>query len=123
MRRIPILIIALGLAAGMLFMAAPALAGEGEPVGACQPGTASANGATGVEAWELLSQSDYAELLRATFDEPYPGAAEIRAAATYDFCDKNDDGYACVLKQTFPTNAAGFTYSLLVEDNHYPFDG
>lgn len=122
MRRTTKLIIAAGLMAGMLFAAAPALADAGDPVATCQPGTAEAEGATGVGAWQLLSRGEYAELLIATFgEEPYPGAAEDRAEATYAFCDKNEDGYACVLKQTFPANAAGFTFSLLVEDNHYPF--
>ena len=124
MRRTTGLIIAAGLIAGMLFAAAPAFADSGDPVAACQPGTANAEGATGVGAWQLLSQDEYAELLVATFgEEPYPGAADDRAAATYALCDKNEDGYACVLEQTFPTNASGFTVSLLTEDNHYPSDG
>lgn len=114
-------IIGLGMIPALLMTAAPALAAEGDPVGECQPGTAYAVGATGIGAWQLLSQAEYAELLEATFgEEPYPGAAEDRAAATYAFCDKNDDGYACVLKQTFPSNEAGFTFSLLIEDNHFP---
>jgi hypothetical protein len=116
-------IIGLGLIAGLLTTAAPALAAEGDPAGGCQPGTGDAVGATGIGAWQLLSQAEYAELLKATFEEPYPGAAEERAGVTYAFCDKNDDGYACVLKQTFPSNAAGYTYSLLVEDNHFPDGG
>lgn len=116
-------IIGLGLVAGLLTTAAPAFASEGDPAGGCQPGTASAADEAGIGPWQLLSQADYADLLKATFGEPYPGAAEDRAEQTYAFCDKNDDGYACVLKQTFPSNSAGFTYSLLIEDNHFPDGG
>jgi hypothetical protein len=121
MRTATSLIIAIGLMAGMLSATATAFADEGAPVGTCQPGTANAQGAPGVGEWQLLSQSEYAELLRATFGEPSPGAAEERAEVTYAFCDKNDDGYACVLKQTLPANASGITHALLTEDNHYPF--
>ena len=121
MRTATSLIIVAGLMAGIFSATASAFADEGHPVGTCQPGTANARGATGVEEWHLLSQSESAELLRATFDEPYPGAAEERASVTYAFCDKNEDGYACVLKQTLPANGSGITYALLAEDNHYPF--
>jgi len=113
-------IIGLGMIPGLLATAAPALAAEGDPVGACQPGTSYAVGAPGIGAWQLLSQAEYADLLDATFGEPYPGAAEERAAITYAFCDRDGDGYACVLKQTFPSNNAGFTFSLLIEDNNFP---
>jgi len=116
-------IIGLGLITGMLFAATPALGVEGDPVGGCQPGTAYAAGATGIDAWQLLSEAGYAQLLKDTFEEPYPGAAEDAARRTYAFCDKNEDGYACVTKQTFPSNNAGFTYSLLTEDNHFPLGG
>ena len=121
MRTATSLIIAAGLMAGMLSATATAFAYEGDPVATCQPGTANTQGVPGVGEWQLLSQNEYAELLKATFDEPYPGAAEERASVTYVFCDKNEDGYACVLKQTLPANASGITYALLAEDNHYPF--
>jgi hypothetical protein len=42
------------------------------------------------------------------------------ASATWEFCDHNDDGYACVMKQTFPVEAPPFQYTIL--DNH-PFPG
>lgn len=120
MKRTIRLAIVLALAASALF-ATPALADEGDPLGDCQPGTEHAIGTTGIEEWQLLSQAEYADFLIETFGaEPYPGAAEDRAEVTYAFCDKNEDGYACVLKQTFPANASGFSVSLLAEDNHYP---
>lgn len=120
MKRVIKLTVALALSTSVL-VAAPALADEGEPLAGCQPGTAQSQGASGIAGWQLMSESEYADYLIETFgSEPYPGAAEDRAEITYDFCDKNGDDYACVLKQDFPTNAAGFSVSLLVEDNHYP---
>lgn len=47
--------------------------------------------------------------------------AHKAATATWEFCDHNDDGLACVMKQTAPTGAVGWTttaYNIL--DNH-PF--
>jgi hypothetical protein len=120
MKRVIKLTVALALSTSVLF-AAPALADEGEPLAGCQPGTEQSQGKNGIGEWQLMSQSEYADYLIETFgSEPYPGAAEDRAEITYDFCDKNGDDYACVLKQDFPTNAAGFSVSLLAEDNHYP---
>ena len=120
MKRVIKLTVALAFSTSVMF-ATPALADEGEPLAGCQPGTAQSRGASGIAGWQLMSESEYVEYLIETFgEEPYPGAAAARAAITYDFCDKNGDDYACVLKQDFPTNASGFSVSLLVEDNYYP---
>jgi hypothetical protein len=64
-----------------------------------------------------MTVEEYAAALIETFGgEPYPGAALERAQATYDFCDHNEDGKACVMLQTFP--ATVFT----IVDNH-PYGG
>ena len=80
------------------------------PQNECQPG--AENHVIG--SWELMNVQEYAELL----EELFPGREGYyeRAQATFDFCDHNNDGSACVMVQSFPVTAA------LVVDNH-PYGG
>ena len=46
--------------------------------------------------------------------------AHESATATWEFCDHNDDGLACVMKQTAPSGAGGWVMAFITLDNH-PF--
>ncbi len=110
----------LALAAAILLAAAPsAFAANGHaPAQGCQPG---ANNDI-VEAWQMLSVAQFAQLLVDEFNAPDYQAALERAIPTYDFNDHNGDGYACVMVQNLPNDVNGFSKFWLVEDNH-PFGG
>ena len=144
-RNITILALA---AAMVLLGAAPAFATHPEPIPAsdaappntvdCRPGGNSH--ITG--HWTMMTQLQYEDMLLAGLAERgiyadtelpperiRPGGDDgtidtwgelvpASATATWDFCDHNDDGFACVMKQTFPVDAPPFTLTIL--DNH-PF--
>jgi hypothetical protein len=105
-------------AAILLATALPAHAEDGtEPVGGCQPG--ADNGI--VQGWQLLRVDEFAQFLVDDFGAPSYEIAFERAETTYDFCDHNNDGYACVMVQNFPNDASGSSKWWLAEDNH-PFN-
>lgn len=113
-RRITTTITTLAMAAAMLMLVAPAALAEEGPETGCPVGTANSDSAQ-VGEWELLSQAEFAALLMDEYGYTDFEAADQRATLTYDFCDKNDDGYACVMKQNLP---AGGGSHWLAEDNH-----
>ncbi len=115
-----ITISAVAIAAGFLLtMAPPAHADNaGAPVAGCQPGA----GNDLMSNWQLLSLEEYAQLLvDSSKSEPTWDQALDRATATYAFCDKNGDNYACVMTQHLPNDANGSDTWFLIEDNHFPF--
>ncbi|MEJ2487369.1 MAG: hypothetical protein P8Y68_16715 [Anaerolineales bacterium] len=116
-----IAIFAVAIAAGFLLaMASPAHADNaGAPAAGCQPG--AGNDLMG--SWQLLSLEEYAQLLvEKSKSAPSYEQALARATATYAFCDKNGDNYACVMTQNLPNDANGSDTWFLIEDNH-PFGG
>ena len=61
----------------------------------CRPGANNHR----VGSWELMTETDFiAEVLAVTGGVVPPE----RAAEIWEFCDKNRDGFACVMRQTFP---------------------
>jgi len=110
----------LTLAAAMLLAGAlPALAANGKaPDAECQVGANSQI----VGEWQLLSKEKFAELLVDGFKYDSYEEALVAAGVTYAFCDRNNDGLACVMTQTLPNDASGSIIWTLVEDNH-PFGG
>jgi hypothetical protein len=117
-----LLITTLAVAAVMLIAATlPAYADNGgTPEAGCQPG--AGNDLMG--NWQLMSLEEYAQLLveKSKSAPSYEEALE-RAKATYAFCDKNGDNYACVMEQHLPNDANGSSLWFLIEDNHFPFGG
>ncbi|MGB7861351.1 MAG: hypothetical protein WBM90_12705 [Acidimicrobiia bacterium] len=110
---------------GALLMAfSPAALAEEIPETGCQPGQ-SGHGNSSVSGWQLMTADDLAQLWVDEFGAPADVNGvpidPVRAAAqaTFDFCDKNDDGFACVLtkKQTGKNYHSGGWLAL---DNHYP---
>ena len=116
-----LMIFAIAIAAGFLLtLASPAQADHGNvPVANCPPG--AGNDLMG--SWQLMSLEEYAQLLYDEFNAPDYESALTRAQATYAFCDKNGDNYACIMEQNLPNDANGSSRWLLVEDNHFPFGG
>ena len=112
--------LAIVLAAALLLAtASPSFAAEGTaPDAGCQPG--AGNDLMGY--WQLLSLEEYAQLLYEVGKAPDFASALERATATYDFCDRDGDGYACVMEQKLPNDSSGSSLWFLVEDNH-PFGG
>ena len=103
----------------------------------CRPGAKSHI----VGPWTMMTQQEYETMLLAdrglSADDPLPESlvhpggddglidtwgelAHESATATWEFCDHNDDGHACVMKQTAPSGAAGWTMAYTILDNH-PF--
>jgi hypothetical protein len=119
--KINITIFAVIVAATMLLVTAlPAQANNaGAPVVGCQPG--AGNDLMG--NWQLMSLEEYAELLVEKSKSASYEEALQRATATYAFCDKNGDNYACVMEQHLPNDASGSSLWFLIEDNHFPFGG
>ena len=111
------LIIALTI---LLVAVSPVSAANGTtPSTGCQPG--AGNDLMG--SWQLLSLEEYAQLLvEKSKSNPSYEEALKRATATYAFCDKNGDNYACVMTQHLPNDANGSDTWFLIEDNHFPFD-
>jgi hypothetical protein len=106
-------------AALLLVTATPSLAAEGTaPNAGCQPG--AGNDLMG--SWQLLSLEEYAQRIYEVGKAPDLASALERATATYAFCDRDGDGYACVMEQNLPNDASGSSLWFLVEDNH-PFGG
>ena len=114
-----ITIFAVAIAASMLLATAfPVQANGGAPVADCPPGA----GTDLMSSWELMSLEEYATyLFENSKSNPTKEEADARAAATYAFCDKNGDNYACVMTQYLPTDANGSDTWFLIEDNHFPF--
>lgn len=109
----------LALTAAFLATAIPAaLAEEPVPVAYCQPGTAGGSTAH-VSAWALMTESQFADLLVEEFNAPSQDLADGAAKATFDFCDKNEDRFACVLTKK-QTGANFHSGGWLAEDNNYP---
>ena len=103
----------------LLVTALPALAANGKrPENGCQPG---ANNDI-VKSWQLFSREEYANFLYFEWGAPSMEIALAAADRTYNFCDHNGDGYACVMQQHLPNDANGSSKWLLIEDNH-PFGG
>jgi hypothetical protein len=117
-RIITTLAMAFAVAAAMvLAMVSPSIAANGTPpVTGCQPGGDNQI----VEGWQLLSLNEYADLLVDEGHAPNYESALASATATYAFCDRNEDNYACVMKQNLPNDASGSSLWFLIEDNH-PF--
>jgi hypothetical protein len=105
----------------------------------CRPGGNSKV----VGSWTMMNQEEYEAMLLADRgvsagddlppDLVHPGGedgevdtwgelANERATATWEFCDHNDDGETCVMRQTAPSSAAAWTMSYIILDNH-PFPG
>ena len=107
---------AMGLATTLPAQADPL----GTPLADCQPGA----GNDLMSSWQLMHLEEYAQLLyeRANGSRSYEEALE-RASATYAFCDKNGDNYACMMTQNLPNDANGSDTWFLIEDNHFPFGG
>lgn len=105
----------------LLVAVSPVSAANGAaPTAGCQPG--AGNDLMG--SWQLLSLEEYALLLvEKSKSAPSYEEALQRATATYAFCDKNGDNYACVMTQNLPNDANGSDTWFLIEDNHFPFDG
>jgi hypothetical protein len=118
-RKITITILTLVAAAILLTATPAALAADGlAPEDECQPGADNQI----IEGWQLLSLEEYAKLLvEEGSASDYESALE-RATATYAFCDRNGDNYACVMEQNLPNDASGSSLWFLIEDNH-PFGG
>jgi hypothetical protein len=115
-RKITILAVS---AAMLLAGALPALAANGTaPDTGCQVG---ANNQI-VGEWQLLSEEEFAQLRYDNFEYASYEEALKAAGVTYAFCDRNNDGLACVMTQTLPNDASGSIIWTLVEDNH-PFGG
>lgn len=138
----------LAMTGAMLLLGAPAaLATHPEPPPAngsaapntqdCRPGGNSHV----VGAWNMMTQAEYELVLLAgrgvNADDAlpehliHPGGADgtidtwgelahEAATATWAFCDHNTDGYACVMRQTLPTDANGSENWFIILDNH-PF--
>lgn len=118
-RKFSITLTFLSISAAILLAAvSPVSAANGTaPTAGCQPG--AGNDLMG--SWQLLSLEEYADLLNKEYNAPNYESALARATATYAFCDKNGDNYACVMTQNLPNDANGSDTWLLVEDNHFPF--
>ena len=129
----------LALAGALLVLAAsPALATHPEAPPAndpaapstedCRPGGNShING-----SWNMMTQAEYEDMLLAGRgvnagdllppELVRPGLntwgelIQAAATATWDFCDHNDDGYTCVMKQTLP----GGTYYITLDNHKFP---
>lgn len=118
----------MALVAAMLLAAAPtafATHPEAPPVSENRPGNdecrpGSDNQHNG--PWTLMDKEAYVQRILVVF----PGAPEdlvnLAADATWDFCDHNDDGFACVKEQTLPNDASGSGTYWITLDNH-PFGG
>ena len=65
----------------------------------------------GVNAGDLLPP----ELVRPGLNT-WGELIQAAATATWDFCDHNDDGYTCVMKQTLP----GGTYYITLDNHKFP---
>lgn len=115
-----ITIFAVAIAASMLLATAfPAQADSSVPLADCQPGA----GNDLMSNWELMSLEQYAQyLVDNSKANPTYEQALARATATYAFCDKNGDNYACVMTQYLPNDANGSDTWFLIEDNHFPFN-
>ena len=75
-----------------------------------------------MSSWQLMSLEEYAQfLVDNSKSNPTQEEAIARATATFAFCDKNGDNYACVMTQSLPNDANGSDTWFLVEDNHFPF--
>ena len=75
-----------------------------------------------MSSWQLMSLEEYAQyLVEYANSNPTEEEAFARATATYAFCDKNMDDYACVMTQHLPNDANGSDLWFLIEDNHFPF--
>jgi hypothetical protein len=131
----------------LLALSAPAAATHPDPPPAndaaapntddCRPGGNSHI----VGSWTMMTQPEYEAMLLAdrgvSADDPLPASlirpggpdglidtwgelAHAAATATWEFCDHNDDGLTCVMKQTAPSGAVGWTMAYTILDNH-PF--
>jgi hypothetical protein len=135
-------IITLALAGAMLLLGTvPAFATHPEPAPAnenaapntedCRPGGNShING-----SWTMMTQQAYEDMLLDRIgvqaDTPLPPERvdgdivtwgeliDRSATATWDFCDHNDDGYACVMRQTLP----GGVYYITLDNHAFPSGG
>jgi hypothetical protein len=115
-RQLMILVLTAGLVMG-LAPAALATYG-GSPDTGCQVGAAGANDTAAAEGWQEMTVEEFAQFLVDDFNAPDYETALGRATLTYAFCDHNDDGQACITKQTFPNAATGSAVWWLAEDNH-----
>ncbi len=117
----------LALAGALLVLAAsPALATHPEPPPAngaaapstedCRPGgNSQING-----SWTIMTQAEYEDMLLDGRDiDTWGELIHASATATWDFCDHNDDGLACVMKQGLP----GGTYYITLDNHKFPRGG
>lgn len=120
-RRIAGMITTVTVTTAMMLASVPAMAQE--PVAECQPGPS--NGATGssvnassVSEWDLVSLEQFAGFLANRYDVTIE-EARARATITFDFCDKNLDGYACLQTKQRTVEDVQYSGGWLVEDNNY----
>lgn len=106
MRRLLALAVVIGLFTVMTIQVALASPGDDSM---CQPG--AGENSELASSWELTNLEGLTEL--------YNGNATA-AQATFDFCDKNGDGFVCTMTQSLPNDANGSDTWYLSEDNHYP---